>query len=60
VQCAVAVQEAIGKENATRPASEEMRFRIGIHVGDVIVEGTNLFGEAVNIAAPLQAVTEPC
>ncbi len=39
--------------------SEAMRFRIGIHVGDVIVEGTNLFGDAVNIAARLEAVAEP-
>jgi len=51
VQCAVAVQEAIGKENESRPAGEAMRFRIGVHIGDVIVEGTNLFGDAVNIAA---------
>jgi adenylate cyclase len=36
-----------------------MRFRIGIHVGDAIVEGTNLFGDAVNIAARLEAVAEP-
>ncbi len=39
--------------------SEAMRFRIGIHVGDVIVEGSNLFGDAVNIAARLEAVAEP-
>jgi hypothetical protein len=59
VQCAVAVQEAIGKENADGAAGETMRFRIGIHVGDAIVEGTNLFGDAVNIAARLEAVAEP-
>jgi TolB-like protein/class 3 adenylate cyclase len=59
VQCAVVVQEALAKENAGMAASEAMRFRIGIHVGDVIVEGTNLFGDAVNIAARLEAVAEP-
>jgi hypothetical protein len=48
VQCAVAVQEAIASENADRPEGEQMRFRIGIHVGDIIVEGDNLFGDAVN------------
>jgi TolB-like protein/class 3 adenylate cyclase len=58
VQCAVAVQEALAKENAGMAESEAMRFRIGIHVGDVIVEGTNLFGDAVNIAARLEAVAE--
>ena len=39
--------------------SEAMQFRIGVHVGDVIVEGTDLFGDAVNIAARLETVAEP-
>jgi len=59
VECAVAVQEAIAKENADRPAGEQMRFRIGIHVGDIMVQGDNLFGDAVNIAARLEALSEP-
>jgi adenylate cyclase len=59
VQCAVAVQEAITKENADRPAGEQMRFRIGVHVGDIMVQGDNLFGDAVNIAARLEAFAEP-
>jgi adenylate cyclase len=59
VECAVEVQEAVGKENADRPAGEQMRFRIGIHVGDIIVQGDNLFGDAVNIAARLEALAEP-
>ena len=59
VECAVAVQEAIAKENANRAEGEQMRFRIGVHLGDVIVEGTNLFGDGVNIAARLQTLAEP-
>jgi adenylate cyclase len=59
VQCAVEVQDAIAKENADRPAGEQMRFRIGIHVGDIIVQGDNLFGDGVNIAARLEALAEP-
>ena len=59
VECAVAAQEAIAKENADRPAGEQMRFRIGIHVGDIMVQGDNLFGDAVNIAARLEALAEP-
>src|SRR5215813_9551930 len=59
VECAVAVQEAIAKENADRPAGEQMRFRIGIHVGDIMVQGDNLFGDAVNFAARLEALAEP-
>src|SRR6267378_5630238 len=52
VQCAVAVQEALAPE-------EQMRFRIGVHLGDVIVQGKNLFGDGVNIAARLEALAEP-
>ena len=59
VQCAVAVQDAIAKENADRPAGEQMRFRIGVHVGDIMVQGDNLFGDAVNIAARLEALAAP-
>ena len=58
VQCAVAVQDAMAKENAERPAGEQMRFRIGIHVGDVMVQGGNLLGDAVNIAARLEALAK--
>jgi adenylate cyclase len=59
VECAVAVQEAIDKENANRAADDQMRFRIGVHLGDVIVAGANLFGDGVNIAARLEALAEP-
>ena len=59
VQCAVEVQDTIAKENADRPTGEQMRFRIGIHVGDIIVQGDNLFGDGVNIAARLEALAEP-
>src|SRR5215469_15918561 len=59
VQCAVAVQEAIAKENADRPAGEQMRFRIGIHVGDIIVQGDDIYGDGVNVAARLEALAEP-
>ena len=59
VECAVEIQGAVGKENADRPADDQMRFRIGVHVGDIIVQGDNLFGDAVNIAARLEALAEP-
>ena len=55
VQCAVAVQTAIATENASDPGGELMRFRIGVHVGDVIVDGTNLLGDGVNIAARMDS-----
>ena len=59
VECAVAVQHAIKKENENRPADERMWFRIGVHLGDVLVDGSNLFGDGVNIAARLQALAAP-
>src|SRR5262249_14871470 len=52
VECAVAVQDALAKE-------EQIRFRVGVHIGDVIVQGENLFGDSVNIAARLEALAEP-
>jgi adenylate cyclase len=59
VQCAVAVQTAIAGENSDRAADESMQFRIGVHVGDVMVDGDNLLGDGVNIAARLEALAEP-
>jgi len=59
VQCAVAVQAAIVTENAGGTANEPMQFRIGVHVGDVMVDGDNLLGDGVNIAARLEALAEP-
>jgi class 3 adenylate cyclase len=59
VQCAVAVQAAIATENAGGVADEPMQFRIGVHVGDVMVDGENLLGDGVNIAARLENLAEP-
>ena len=59
VQCAVAVQAAIATENADGVVDEPMQFRIGVHVGDVMVDGNNLLGDGVNIAARLEALAEP-
>ena len=59
VQCAVAVQTAIATENAGATADEPMQFRIGVHVGDVMVDGENLLGDGVNIAARLEGLAEP-
>jgi adenylate cyclase len=57
--CALAAQEAISKQNEDVPADRRMLFRIGIHVGDVIAKNGDLFGDAVNVAARLQALAEP-
>jgi class 3 adenylate cyclase len=59
VQCAVAVQAAIAKENAGGTSDEPMQLRIGVHVGDVMVDGENLLGDGVNIAARLESLADP-
>jgi adenylate cyclase len=48
-----------GEENRKRSPEQQMRFRIGLHVGDVLVQGDNLFGDGVNIAARLETLAEP-
>src|SRR5260221_5447913 len=59
VQCAVEVQRVLGGENAKRSSDKQMRFRIGVHVGDVLMQDDNLFGDGVNIAARLETLAEP-
>src|SRR5262249_29938680 len=59
VQGAISAQQALGGENEKRPSDQQMRFRIGVHVGDVLVKGDNLFGDGVNIGARLETLAEP-
>ncbi|MGO4350396.1 adenylate/guanylate cyclase domain-containing protein [Rhizobium sp. RAF36] len=55
VRAAVDVQTELAGFNSAKPASEQMLFRIGINLGDIIVEGADIYGDGVNIAARLQA-----
>jgi adenylate cyclase len=59
VQCAVEAQGALSDQNQSALADRQMRFRIGVHVGDVLVRGENLFGDGVNVAARLETLAEP-
>jgi adenylate cyclase len=59
VQCAVEMQRGIAERNAVLEPERQMWFRIGINLGDVLVERDDLFGDDVNIAARLQAIAEP-
>ena len=58
VQCAVEIQHALKARNADFPSERKMEFRIGINVGDVVVEGEQLYGDGVNVAARLQALAD--
>src|SRR5260221_2309253 len=58
VQCAVNIQQGLKERNAELPPARRMEFRIGINVGDVIVEGERIYGDGVNIAARLESLAE--
>ncbi len=58
VQGAVEIQGELRRRNAELPSSRRMRFRIGINLGDVILEGPRLYGDGVNIAARLESLAE--
>jgi class 3 adenylate cyclase len=59
VRAAIDVQNELAARNAGRPTAARMVFRIGINLGDVIVEGDDIYGEGVNVAARLQTQAEP-
>ncbi|MET0527146.1 MAG: adenylate/guanylate cyclase domain-containing protein, partial [Microvirga sp.] len=59
VQCAVVVQDQLAADNNGTPEHDRLRFRIGVHLGDVLVRGGDILGDAVNISARLQSLAEP-
>ena len=59
VQCAIALQRLTAERNAGSPGDRRMEWRIGIHLGDVLVEGDDILGDGVNIAARLEGIAEP-
>ena len=59
VQCAVEIQQEISNQESDPPDAHRMRFRIGVNLGDVMVDGSDIFGDGVNIAARLQELAEP-
>jgi adenylate cyclase len=56
VRCAVEIQEALQTHNESAPESRRLEFRIGINLGDVMVDGTNILGDGVNVAARLESI----
>jgi len=59
VQCAIETQQEISSEEPAPTPARQMRFRIGINLGDVMVDGADIYGDGVNIAARLQEIAEP-
>jgi adenylate cyclase len=59
VECAIAIQRTMAERNATVPPARQMRFRIGVNLGDVMYDGTRAYGDGLNVAARVQALADP-
>jgi TolB-like protein len=59
VECALALQRLVAERNAAVATERLMEWRIGIHIGDVLIEGEDILGDGVNIAARLEGIAEP-
>ncbi|MGH6642796.1 MAG: adenylate/guanylate cyclase domain-containing protein [Bradyrhizobium sp.] len=58
-RCSVEVQRAMAEQNADVPDDARIEFRIGVHIGDIIIDDNDIFGDGVNIAARLEGIAEP-
>src|SRR5262245_11569325 len=59
VRCAIVIQQSMVGRNASLPLEQRILYRIGVHLGDVIVEPDDIYGEGVNIAARLEGIAKP-
>jgi TolB-like protein len=59
VECAIAIQKLMAGRNADIPEARRIVYRVGVHLGDVLIEGEDILGEGVNIAARLEGLCEP-
>ena len=59
VRCAVDIQRGMAERNAGVPPEQRIDFRIGVNIGDIIIDGDDIYGDGVNVAARLQALAEP-
>src|SRR5712675_2661225 len=59
VECAVAVQAVMDQRNEGVPVDRRMLYRIGINLGDILIEGEDILGDGVNVAARLESIAEP-
>ncbi|NVN88735.1 MAG: adenylate/guanylate cyclase domain-containing protein [Rhodopseudomonas sp.] len=59
VRGAVEIQNGIANQNASVPPDQRIQFRIGIHVGDIMIDDDDIFGDGVNVAARLEGIAEP-
>ena len=58
-ECAIAIQKMMDERNAQSPEDKHILYRIGVNLGDVLIEGDDILGDGVNIAARLEGICEP-
>ena len=59
VQCAISMQTALGERNADQPTDRRLDFRMGVNLGDIVVDDEDIYGDGVNISARIEALAEP-
>jgi TolB-like protein/class 3 adenylate cyclase/Flp pilus assembly protein TadD len=59
LQCAVDIQQDIAKRNSSAGEKHRLHLRIGLHLGDIIVDGSDIYGDAVNVASRLESIAQP-
>jgi class 3 adenylate cyclase/TolB-like protein/Tfp pilus assembly protein PilF len=59
LHCAIDVQRAMHADNQSKPSDQRIEFRIGINIGDIIIDGTDIAGDGVNVASRLEALAAP-
>ena len=59
VECAIAIQKLMVERNAETPEAKKIVYRVGVNLGDILIEGDDILGDGVNIAARLEALCEP-
>jgi TolB-like protein/class 3 adenylate cyclase len=59
VECAIAIQKMMAERNAALPEAKRILYRIGVNLGDILIEGDDILGDGVNVAARLEGICEP-
>jgi TolB-like protein/class 3 adenylate cyclase/lipoprotein NlpI len=59
VECAIAIQKMMAERNATLPEGKRILYRVGVNLGDILIEGDDILGDGVNVAARLEGICEP-
>src|SRR5215470_15445655 len=59
VECAIAIQKMMAERNAALPEAKRLLYRMGVNLGDILIEGEDILGDGVNVAARLEGICEP-